>query len=152
MNTIRTSLLVALLPLALSGCEQLGMEDPVKIAAMREAEGRAVGSGCRHGGKSLEECYQQNRRESKAAIFSGWREMDGYMRENNIPTMNPDGTAEASPEKSADKTADKAEEKPEAKAEADTKEAKEDAGKGATDKPAATGKKTVALERETRTA
>ena len=62
---------------------------------MREAEGRAVGSGCRYSGRSLEECYETNRRESKAAIFAGWRDMDGYMRENQIPTLSADGAAAA---------------------------------------------------------
>ncbi len=94
MNPTRT-LLLALLPFALAACEQLGFDDPAKAAAMREAEGRAVGSGCRYSGRSLEECYETNRRESKAAIFAGWRDMDGYMRENQIPTLSADGAAAA---------------------------------------------------------
>lgn len=96
MKPTRT-LLLALLPLALAACEQLGFDDPAKVAALREAEGRAVGSGCRYSGRSLEECYETNRRESKAAIFAGWREMDGYMRENQIPTLSADGAEAAAP-------------------------------------------------------
>lgn len=74
---------------ALAGCEQLGIDDPVKVAEKRDAEGRAVGAGCRHSGRQLDECYTENRKESKAAIFAGWREMDGYMRENKIETARP---------------------------------------------------------------
>lgn len=77
--------------LLLAGCERLGIEDPAKITAAREAEGRAIGGGCRHSGRALEDCYQLNPRASKAAIFAGWRDMDVYMRENNIAVV-PVGT------------------------------------------------------------
>ena len=94
----RTALLFLILtPFALAACEQLGIDDPVKIAEKQDAEGRAIGSGCRHVGRSLEDCYIANKKASKAAIFAGWREMDGYMRENNIGTVKTtpeeDGTA-----------------------------------------------------------
>lgn len=110
MNRPLLSLL--LLPFALAACEQLGIDDPVKVAEKKEAEGRAVGSGCRHVGMSLQACYDRNRKDSKAAILAGWREMDGYMRENKIDTVkgNTDDTqatpaTEAdAPEKSADAT------------------------------------------------
>lgn len=78
--------------LALAGCEQLGIEDPAKVAAAKEAEGRAIGSGCRHSGRSLEDCYSKNPKYSKAAIFAGWRDMDAYMRENNIEVIPAAGT------------------------------------------------------------
>jgi hypothetical protein len=97
-------LLLLLLPFALAACEQLGIDDPVKVAEKREAEGRAVGSGCRHVGMSLQDCYDKNRKESKAAIFAGWREMDGYMRENKIDTVKAGGEEEeAAAESKADK-------------------------------------------------
>lgn len=101
------SLLVLLLPFALAACEQLGIDDPVKVAEKRDAEGRAVGSGCRHVGRSLQECYDTNRKESKAAIFAGWREMDGYMRENKIDTVKSDAEEEEAPAKGAEKGAEK---------------------------------------------
>jgi len=76
--------------LVLCGCEQLGFDDPVKAAAVREAEGKAIGSACRHSGRALEDCYSLYSKASKAAIFAGWRDMDAYMRENNIQEVTPD--------------------------------------------------------------
>jgi len=87
MNRTPTLLLALLIPFALAACEQLGIDDPVKVAEKQDAEGRAIGSGCRHSGRPLEDCYTVNKKASKAAIFSGWREMDGYMRENKIDTV-----------------------------------------------------------------
>ncbi|MCX7897644.1 MAG: hypothetical protein N2441_07210 [Rhodocyclaceae bacterium] len=75
--------------LLLAACEQLGIEDPAKAAAAKEAEGRAVGGACRHAGRALEDCYTLNPKVSKAAIYAGWREMDAYMRENNIEVVPP---------------------------------------------------------------
>jgi hypothetical protein len=84
-------LLIPVCSLLLAGCEQLGIEDPAKIAEAREAEGRAVGGACRHSGRALEDCYKLNSKASKAAIYAGWRDMDTYMRENNI-TVVPSGS------------------------------------------------------------
>lgn len=58
--------------------------DPLGEQAQIIAEGKAIGSACRHSGRALEDCYALNDQAEKAAIFSGWKEMDGYMRENNI--------------------------------------------------------------------
>lgn len=77
-------LLLAFCGLTLAGCEQLGIEDPGKVTAAREAEGRAIGGACRHSGRALEDCYNLNKKAAKAAIFTGWRDMDAYMRENSI--------------------------------------------------------------------
>lgn len=88
---MRQALPLILAGLLLAGCEQLGIEDPAKQEAAREAEGRAIGSACRHSGRALEECYSLNKKASKAAIFSGWRDMDAYMRENNIEIIPPPG-------------------------------------------------------------
>jgi hypothetical protein len=82
--------------LALSACDQLGVETPGMVAAKKEAEGRAIGSACRHALRSIEDCHEANPRSSKAAIFNGWREMDEYMRENDIPGM-PSTPARAAP-------------------------------------------------------
>ena len=73
--------------LALTGCDQLGIESPAAMAAKRESEGKAVGAGCRHAARSVEVCYELNKRADKAAMFAGWREMNDYMRENKIDAM-----------------------------------------------------------------
>jgi len=94
----RFALLVPACGLLLAGCEQLGIEDPAKIEAAREAEGRAVGGACRHSGRALEDCYKLNAKASKAAIYAGWRDMDAYMRENNIAVVPSGGnTARKAP-------------------------------------------------------
>ena len=79
--------LFALLPLLLSGCDMLGIESASATAARREADGKAVGAGCRHAARSVEQCYATNKKGDKAAIFAGWREMNDYMRENKIEAM-----------------------------------------------------------------
>ena len=73
--------------LLLAGCDQLGIPNPAVEAAKREAEGKAIGAGCRHAARSVENCYEANKRADKAAVFAGWREMNDYMRENNIEAM-----------------------------------------------------------------
>jgi hypothetical protein len=81
------------LPLALSasvlltGCDALGIETPGMANAKREAEGRAIGAACRHAVRSIEDCHASNPRISRSAIFDGWREMDEYMRENEVEGM-----------------------------------------------------------------
>jgi len=108
---------------ALSACEQLGIDDPAKLAAAKEAEGKAIGSACRHAMRAIEDCYVLNPKAQKAAIYTGWREMDEYMRENKLEGIAPvvprpgavkppADEAEAKPaEKSADKPGEKAAEK-----------------------------------------
>ncbi len=83
--------LLALLALsgALAGCEQLGIEDPAKVAEAKEAESRAIGSACRHAMRAIEDCYVLNPKAQKAAVYAGWREMDEYMRENKIEGVAP---------------------------------------------------------------
>lgn len=90
---------LALCTLPLAACDLLGLNDDARIAAAREAEGKAVGGACRHSGRALEECYGMNPKTSKAAIFAGWRDMDGYMRENNIQIVSPEGAEEEQPPK-----------------------------------------------------
>ena len=79
--------------LLLTGCDMLtgalGIESPEKIAAMREAEGKAVGGACRHAGRAIEDCYALNKKAEKAAVFTGWRDMNDYMRENKIEPVAP---------------------------------------------------------------
>ncbi|HEX2011809.1 MAG TPA: hypothetical protein VJN44_12820 [Roseateles sp.] len=90
MKALPTPLLPLLLAaLALAGCDQLGIEDPAKVASAKEAEARAIGSGCRHAMRAIEDCYSLNPRAQKAAVFAGWREMDEYMRENKLEGVAP---------------------------------------------------------------
>ena len=94
-NFFRLLLIVPLCGLLLAGCEQLGIEDPAKIAEAREAEGRAIGGACRHSGRALEDCYKLNSKAQKSAIYAGWRDMDAYMRENNIAAVPSGGSSAA---------------------------------------------------------
>jgi hypothetical protein len=81
----------------LASCDQLGIESPAAEQAREEAEGKAIGSACRQTGRALEECYQLNRRAPKAAIFTGWRDMDGYMRENKISEIKAESSTNPPP-------------------------------------------------------
>ena len=86
----RPALLAAVLAAALlAGCELPGLDGGERLAASREAEGKAVGAGCRQAGRAIEDCYALNRRTDKAAIVAGWRDMNDYMRENKIEPMTP---------------------------------------------------------------
>ncbi len=87
MSRLALSALIAIVALPLSGCDQLGIESPEKIAAARTAEGTAIGGACRHAGRAIEDCYTLNKKADKAAIFAGWREMNDYMRENKIDAV-----------------------------------------------------------------
>jgi hypothetical protein len=81
---------LAIVTLALlAGCDMLGIESPEKIAASREADGKAVGGACRHAGRAIEDCYALNKRADRAAVFAGWRDMNDYMRENKIDEVPP---------------------------------------------------------------
>lgn len=86
---------VLTLALLLTGCDRLGLEDPAKIAAAKEAEGKAVGAACRHAGRAIEDCYALNGKALKAAVFTGWKEMNDYMRENKIDAVTPQLAASA---------------------------------------------------------
>jgi hypothetical protein len=87
--------------LLLGGCGWLGIESPEQVAAKREADGRAIGAGCRHAARSVEACYELNKRSDRAAIFAGWKEMHEYMAENKIEPVPPAAEAEAEAEQGA---------------------------------------------------
>ncbi|MFG6416029.1 hypothetical protein ACG02S_19205 [Roseateles sp. DC23W] len=89
MKRFPATALVLPLLMALSACEQLGIDDPVKVAAAKEAEARAIGSACRHAMRAIEDCYVLNPKAQKAAVYAGWREMDEYMRENKLEGVAP---------------------------------------------------------------
>ena len=72
---------------ALAGCDALGIETAPQVAAKKDAEAHAIGSACRHAVRSIETCFQSNPKATKAAMFTGWKEMDQYMRENEILGM-----------------------------------------------------------------
>lgn len=88
-------LTVLLAPLLLGGCDLLGIETPEQIAAKREADGRAIGAGCRHSARSVEACFELNKRADKAAVFAGWKEMNEYMVENKLEAVPPPPPAAA---------------------------------------------------------
>lgn len=77
----------------LAGCDMiggaLGLESPEKVAAVREADGKAIGGACRHAGRAIEDCYVLNKKADKASVFAGWRDMNDYMRENKIESVAP---------------------------------------------------------------
>lgn len=89
ITSVRLALMLALGPTLLGGCERLGIPDPAKAQAQAEAEGKAIGSACRHAGRAIEDCYTLNQAAPKAAIFSGWKEMNDYMVENKIAEVAP---------------------------------------------------------------
>jgi hypothetical protein len=96
----RQSLLLLAVLSTLAGCDQLGLEAASVTAARIEADGKAVGGACRHGGRAIEDCFTLNKRVDKAAIYAGWREMDDYMRENKLEAVLP--TLGAGVKKTAD--------------------------------------------------
>lgn len=83
--TFALSLLLA--SLTLTGCDALGIETVPQVEAKKDAEAHAIGSACRHAVRSIEDCFRGNPKATKAAIFNGWKEMDVYMRENEIVGM-----------------------------------------------------------------
>lgn len=113
---------VALSLVLLGGCDLLGIEGAGAVAAKREAEGKAIGGACRHAGRAIEDCYTLNRKADKGAVFTGWREMNDYMRENKIdevkPELPPPGAPKPAASAPAADEADDPAEKPAAKAKA----------------------------------
>ena len=89
----KSLIFLPLILISLAGCDQvnqkLGLEDPAKKEARMEAEGKAVGGACRQSGRAIEDCYSIYNWLPKSAIFTGWREMDEYMRQNQIETVAP---------------------------------------------------------------
>lgn len=73
----------------LTGCDQLGIETPEKAAERQIADAKAVGSACRHAMRAIEDCYLLNPKAEKSSVFTGWREMDEYMRENKLEGIAP---------------------------------------------------------------
>ncbi len=80
----------------LTACERLGVPDPAKEAALKEADAKATGSACRHAGRAIEDCYSLNPDAARAPIYAGWKEMNDYMRENTMTEVKPVVVASAS--------------------------------------------------------
>ena len=78
-----------------AGCDMLGIESAEKTAAAREADGKAIGSACRHAGRAIEDCFAIYKKADRAAVFAGWRDMNDYMRENKIEPVAPQLAAQA---------------------------------------------------------
>src|SRR5574343_58413 len=136
---IRLFLIATLIGLA--ACDQvnqkLGLEDPAKKEARQEQEAKAVGSACRQSGRAIEDCYSIYNWLPKAGIFTGWREMDEYMRENKLETIEPQLPPPEAPGKKKKKNAgDEAPAEGSAKAAAETpdKAAKDGEAKAASEK------------------
>ena len=89
--------LAVIATVSLSACDMLGIESPEKVAAARDADGKAVGGACRHAGRAIEDCFAIYKKADRAAIFAGWRDMNDYMRENKIEPVTPQLTAAAKP-------------------------------------------------------
>ena len=79
----------------LAGCDMLGIESVEKVAAARDADGKAIGGACRHAGRAIEDCFTIYRKADRAAVFAGWRDMNDYMRENKIEPVAPQLAAQA---------------------------------------------------------
>ena len=82
-------------PLLVAGCDMLGIESADKVAAAREADGKAIGSACRHAGRAIEDCFSIYRKADRAAVFAGWRDKNDYKRENKIEPVPPQLAAQA---------------------------------------------------------
>ncbi len=86
----RLTLCLALVAaLSATGCDMLGIESPEKVAAARDADGKAIGGACRHAGRAIEDCFALYKKADRAAMFAGWRDMNDYMRENKIEPVAP---------------------------------------------------------------
>lgn len=137
-----TRLILIVTLFGLTACDQvsqkLGLEDPAKKEARQEVEAKAVGSGCRQSGRAIEDCYAIYGWLPKAGIFAGWREMDEYMRENKLETVEPQLPPPEGPGKKKKKAAPADETAPEGEAkaapESHEKSAKEAEPKAASEK------------------
>jgi hypothetical protein len=76
-------LIASIIALLLAGCDLSSILADPRVA-QREEDGKAIGGACRHALRGIEDCYSMNEKALKTAVFSGWKEMDQYMRENKI--------------------------------------------------------------------
>lgn len=122
-------LLLPLTCLLLAACDPSAIMGPDPKAVQKEADSKAIGGACRYGLRSIEDCYTLNPKAVKSHVFTGWKDMDAYMRENKIDgvasTVKPEGAedAPAKPAASEAKAEPKAEPKADAKPAAKAKDA-----------------------------
>ena len=89
--------------------QQLGIESQASKTA--QSDGKAVGGACRQSGRAIEDCYSIYSWLPRAAVYDGWREMDGYMRENKLETVEPQLPPVAAPTSKKAKAAAPADDK-----------------------------------------
>ncbi len=95
--------LLLLICLPQAACDPSAIMGPDPKAVQKEADSKAIGGACRYGMRSIEDCYTLNPKAVKSHVFTGWKDMDAYMRENKIDgvaaSVKPEteeGTAAAS--------------------------------------------------------
>jgi hypothetical protein len=85
-----------------TGCDRLGVPNPERDAAIKEADANATGAACRHAGRGIEDCYAKNPEAARASVYAGWVKMNDYMRENKMEDIKPvEDTAASTAESSA---------------------------------------------------
>ena len=113
-------LLALVAPLLLAGCDlEALLADPRVV--QKEADARAIGGACRHGLRSIEDCYALNEKAPRAGVFAGWKDMDAYMRENKIEGIAPQGLKPAPPPQPAEEIVEEPKPKPKSKPKAEAK-------------------------------
>ena len=92
-SSLRASLIAVALLLNLSACDmiqqQMGIENQAAKEARADADGKAVGGACRQSGRAIEDCYAIYSWLPRASVYEGWRDMDAYMRDNKLETVEP---------------------------------------------------------------
>ncbi len=129
--------LVIFLPM-LVACDALKDRMGIPIPEKVEAEGKAIGSACRHAGRGLEDCFRLNPKADKAAVHTGWKEMNEYMIKNNMQSIPPEfpSTPPGKPAKHEDGAEDTHAKAAEAKPDEKTDAAKADKGAHSEEKSA----------------
>lgn len=88
LPTLALRLLIPVATMLLAGCDIPGLDGDKKAADI-DADGKAIGGACRHALRGIEDCYRQNPKAIKTGVFAGWKDMDGYMRENKLEGISP---------------------------------------------------------------
>ena len=92
-SSLRAPLIAVALLLSLSACDmiqqQMGIESQAAKDARADADGKAVGGACRQSGRAIEDCYSIYSWLPRASVYEGWRDMDAYMRDNKLETVEP---------------------------------------------------------------
>lgn len=123
LMSLRLSLCTLCLLLASCGGGSIPGMGPDPRAVQKEADSKAIGGACRYALRGIEDCYTLNPSAVKSHVFTGWKDMDQYMRENKIEGVASTAAAseeDAKPAAPAEKTAD-AKAKPKTDAKSETK-------------------------------